>query len=601
MSSPNVRQARQEGPRAPALGSEEMTTGLHAPEVAKLSPAQQRLLVAWTMTKAGGDLKIAPFVPAAIRRMSIEERLELADNPTLDAAWEEQERRRVRSDWIYLVDGYGSIQPPSGPRVPFSLWPEQRALAEELRAYLRWIIAKARQLGLTWLAIHDAVHLLAFEPTEPNARVLALSRIGGDASKMLQRARAVNDNLPPFLRAVEAPDTRRSNTRFGILGRGEMISLMGTPDAARMETATLAILDEFAFYRNRGAAATWTAVQPTLGDTGRAYVISTGNGDDVVEGDGQAFAQLVRKAERGEADEHGGQLRLAFLPASVDPARRRPGWRERARDTFLDPADFDRENPETIDQALQAPSGDKVYPPSAISAAERYGRELDQLRHEGELPEPAAPLRAELVAIDWGEHTHALELWPLEGGGFYVVREVTHQNREPAELVEPLLGGTIRKPAEAAYDAAGVQSMRTFIATARRRRWPKLRSVKVPFNDYKDEAIKYARRLMRRTEHLLAAREAWQDGDLERVRAIYTAEPPEGMGLYLDEDQETPEPTLRQVLAISPEGCPELLRQLRGLEFKDEDAGKVDKGDDHGPDALVAGVAKAARRFRDAG
>jgi hypothetical protein len=568
-------------------------TGLQAAEVATLSPAQRRTLVAWTLAKAGGNLAIAPFVPAAIRRMPLERRLELADSPTLDAAWEEQQRRRVRRDWVYFVDGYGSIQPPTGPRVPFALWERQRDLAEHLRDHLRWVLPKARQLGLTWLALHDAVHLLAFDETETNARVLGLSRTGGDASKLLMRARAIADHLPPFLRPLEAADTRRSMTRYGITGRGEMISLMGTPDAARMETATLAILDEFAFYRNRGAGPTWTAAQPTLGTTGRAYVISTGNGDEDTPGDGQAFAQLVRKALGGEADETGKRLRCFFLPASTDPARRDPGWREAEREAYLDPIDFEREHPETIEQALQGPSGSKVYPLSAIAAATRYGAELDALRSEDKLPPPAPPERSEIVAIDWGEQTHALELWPLEAGGFYVMREVAHANDEPENLVGPLLGKADSKPGAAHYDAAGIQSMRTFLATARRSGWPRLRSVKIPFGTYKEQAIKYTRRLLRRTERLLEAREAW-----EREHGMTLAEALErqAKGERLDH----PPPALRQMLAISPTGCPELLRQMRGLEFADDDAGKIDKGDDHGPDALLAGVAKAARRFADA-
>jgi hypothetical protein len=41
-----------------------------------------------------------------------------------------------------------------------------------------------------------------------------------------------------------------------------------------------------------------------------------------------------------------------------------------------------------------------------------------------------------------------------------------------------------------------------------------------------------------------------------------------------------------------------LVRQLRGLLFADVDLGTIAKGDDHGPDALIALTAPIARRNR---
>lgn len=563
-------------------------TGLLEREVRKLSVAQKRELAAWTFAKSGGEIeKGLPFLPNAIRWLELEQRVELATDVARDAAWEESERRKVRDGgelpsglWVpghaYFTEAYGHLRPPTGPPVPFDLWPEQRQVLDEIREHLRQIWLKARQLGMTWLALHDAFHLLAFEESTPAARILALSRIGGDASKLLMRSRQIKDHLPPFLRPEEAMDTKRSMTRFGIVGRGEMVSLMGTPDAPRMETATLTLLDEFGFYRNRGAGATWTAAEPTLGATGRAIILSTGNGPAEVPGDGQAFAQLVERAmssgrrrrSSSRASIFVGELKLVFLPASTDPDRRSEAWRDSKRDNYLTEEEFEAEHPETIKQALQGQPKSKVYPLAGIAAAEAYGRELDELRKADELPPPAAPERAEIVTVDWGEQTHALELWPLERGGFYVVREVVHKNREPEELVEPLLGEALTKPAVANYDAAGVQSMRTFLATARRGEWPQLRSKKIPFGDYKEEAIRYARRLFRRTDRLLEQR------------------------------AEDPDVAMSQVVAISPEGCPVLLSQLRGLEFDEKNPEKIRKENDHGPDAYLAGIAPTARRFR---
>jgi hypothetical protein len=572
-------------------------TGLVTDEVRLLSDSQRRALAAWTLAKCGGDVAIQPFLPNAVRWLPIEQRLVLAEDVAYDVAWEEAERRKVADGgihpltgewvpgWAYFTEAYGHLKPPTGPRVPFDLWPEQREVLLEIRTYLRQVWLKARQLGMTWLALHDAMHLLAFDHENPVARILALSKHGGDASKLIQRARAIVELLPPFLRPVEAGDTRRSNTRFGLVGRGEMASLPGTPDSARQETATLVICDEAAFVKNRQFGETWTAVQPTLGQEGRAIVLSTGNGPAEVPGDGQAYAQLVAKAMSG------GNIHFVFLPASTDPKRRDPSWREKEAENYLTDEEFQAEHPETVEHALQGRPGSKVYPPAGINAAERIGAALDLGRERGEMPPPAPPVRGPVPAIDFGEQTHGVVLWPLERGGFYAVSEVAHAHREPSELVEPLLGvaSELGEIAAVHYDAAGVQSMRTFVATARGSRWPRLESVKIPFSTYKDESIKYLRRLFRRAEKFVTA--------CDRAGVPIADALAEGLPTPWNEEAWGPRPPTTQLLAISP-GCPILLRQLRGLEFKDDDSGKVEKGDDHGPDALLAGVAPSARRFR---
>jgi hypothetical protein len=113
------------------------------------------------------------------------------------------------------------------------------------------------------------------------------------------------------------------------------------------------------------------------------------------------------------------------------------------------------------------------------------------------------------------------------------------------------------------YDAAGIQSMRSAIATTRKRRgFERVKTTKIPFAKYKREAILYERLLMKRT----------------------------ALG------------KTTRIMAIHPDNV-ELLRQLRSWEFKknkstEEATEEVDKGDDHGPDAVLAGIAPIAARHR---
>jgi hypothetical protein len=579
-------------------------TGLVWEELDGLDSFELGLLNAWHRSKAGAD-GARPWYPRRIREMALEDRLLLAKNRAQDRIWEVRELRAVRSSAVFFTFHYGHFQPEEGLPIPIHPWEGvrgymgQREVLEAFEHELRIIVLKARQLGLTWLALHFAFHLMAFREESGNAKVLALSKTQDDANKLLRRARRINDLLPPYLRQAEHPETVGANNRFKLRtvarwsgGGGELNSLPATERSAHGETAGLVILDELARVPNGRARGIWTAVQPTLGKRGRAIAISTGNGPPDVEGDGQPFAQLWVKSIEGAT----GMVPI-FLPASTDP-RRTEEWREGEREKYLTDEDFAAQNPETEEEALAGEPGTKVYPLDGIRAAVELGRRLDAMLEAGEMPPPASsPYPAIQVGIDWGEQTHALPIWELERGGLYVPPvEVVGEHDEPGALTKRILAAIEAiphwdessdieveeedeeefagngRPAhvelgefdEARYDAAGSQSMKTFLAAARQRR-PGLQSVKVPFGSavsegrrgFKDETARYLRRLFRRAQ-------------LGRST---------------------------QVIAISPRNGV-LLRQLRKLEYDDPDSGKIAKGDDHGPDALIAGAAPIMERFR---
>lgn len=212
------------------------------------------------------------------------------------------------------------------------------------------------------------------------------------------------------------------------------------------------------------------------------------------------------------------------------------------------------------------PAGDWFFDHAQLEAVFDLGRKYDKALSLDKL-EPAGGVVD--LAIDWGESTQAYTVIQLEGGGLYIPpSEVVCDGIEPGESSRRMVvratgfGWPVRS---ARYDAAGVQSMRTFVATVRPL-LPRLKTVKVPFgnkmaNDsksYKSETCKYLQRLVERT------------GKGERT----------------------------QVLAISPENH-ELCRQLPELKREREGLGAWLKEDDqHGPDALVAGAAPVAKRFR---
>lgn len=543
----------------------EIPTGLTPGEIAGLKRGERVALAGWHDTVAGDD-NGQPWLPAAIRQLPVDARLQLATDDEVFAAWIERERRRC-VDVEYFIAAYGSVRDDedTGPPVPFRLWPAQIDVLDTFIDEDRIVVLKARQLGLTWLALHFGVHLIAIDPTGRNAIVLGLSQDGGYAKRLLERARQINALLPTFLRHGEDRETQGSKTEFKLHQRGRMVSLPGTPAAPRSWQADFAICDEWAFVRNGQAGPTMRALMPAAR---KIVAISSGNGPAEEAGWGQHFAQLYERADAGE-----NEWVPVFLPTSTHPARD-AAWRDVEQGNYDTDEEFLAEHPETSDEALIGAGKDRYFKIAQINAAVRAGAELDALLGTDAMPPPSGDLIH--LGVDWGEQGVALVVWPLEGGGVYVPPSETYAGgAEPGEQTiaihrrageiqdvspetgrpEPLIG-------EARYDAAGVQSMKTLLATARARfahqyANGEVRSRKVPFGKYKTETAKYLRRLFKRV------------GDGRTTG----------------------------VVAISPANV-ELIRQLRALESGPGGVWKK-ATDQDGPDALVAGVQRIARRHRE--
>lgn len=242
-------------------------------------------------------------------------------------------------------------------------------------------------------------------------------------------------------------------------------------------------------------------------------------------------------------------------------------------------ANLDRvERARLEDGDWNADDGTLFFNGNDLDAVAALGAEFDELAARGELPPPAGGWVA--VSFDFGDHTHALLGYALESGGLYVPAGDELEGYEDSEAADRLLGEPggdtfgllnrlpawagrrkLKDPighlAELRYDAAGLQSMRTVRKRARlRHRTLKVRAV--PFGQYKRETANYLRHLTQRA------------GEGERTR----------------------------ILAVSPEHARTLLKQMRALPKDPKDRDVWVKGDDHGPDSLIALASDIAARNR---
>jgi hypothetical protein len=543
------------------------STGLTPEQVASLDAGDAVLLARWRERHLGGQ----DFTPQAVRRMPLATQLELAKNPALDEAWRQYELARVAADPLYFMESYGSVEPPRGAAVPFVPWESQRQVMRRIEDHDKLWVLKARRLGLTWLVLHYGFWIAAFDPQNMNARVLVVCKNRGDAGKLLDRVKAIHDRLPAWLRQ---PTGRDSVTALELPDRAaELVALPATEGAARQETATLVVLDEFAFPKNGAARGIWTAAQPTIEGGGKLIGISTGNGRT---GDGETFAQVWDAAASGETG-----VEPVFLPWSARPDRTAE-WREAQRADYLSEEEFLAEYPDTADDALAGQTAVHVYSHAGIAAAERHGAQLedqlDQLGAEGYE-----------WGIDWGDfQTFAVYAVPLPGGGVYVVDEKVLAHVEPSRAAAAIIG---HEPAGRAgvrfvtsrADSAPAGTNATFsrvLDEARAERPGELPEshLRVPFSRYKEgggerkgvNTVAFIRRALERAAEV----KGWDGGEVSQLAGT---------------------------IAIHPR-CEVLLAQLRALE-RDTSTGKVRKPGmnpkdptkgDHGPDALVALLAPRA-------
>lgn len=183
-----------------------------------------------------------------------------------------------------------------------------------------FMILKARQLGITWLAMAVGLWYILFRP---GARCVAYSYTEEEAKKLVTRAWLMFNSLPLSLRDhVEVLTPKRAeepsewirvrDKETGLIS--SIQALPATKKAGHGDTVTWGVMDEVS--RQDYAKQIFTAILPAVArGQARLALISTANGVGNPEtGEGNFFHILyVTRKERG--------LGFAFLPWNAEPTR----------------------------------------------------------------------------------------------------------------------------------------------------------------------------------------------------------------------------------------------------------------------------------------
>ena len=268
-------------------------------------------------------------------------------------------RKCVRSE-KYFFENYWFIAHPAYGRILFALREAQSKALEEWEENRYSLTLKARQIGWTTLvAAHQ--FWLAFFKADQN--IIDLSRTEREAVLLLRKTKYGHKHLPGWMVDRGPKSLVEHQQRMAFDNGSQIVSMPSASDPARGESATLIVVDEWAFLPNAEEA--WASIEPVADVGGRIIGLSTANGS------GNFFHELWVNAQTGS-----NKFESMFFPWSAT-GDRNEDWYADKQASML-PWQLAQEYPTTPEEAFIR-SGNPVFDLDILDAmqihvqAGRYG------------------------------------------------------------------------------------------------------------------------------------------------------------------------------------------------------------------------------------
>lgn len=337
------------------------------------------------------------------------------------------EYARCAADPFYYVERYVHIECPEAQTLlqPFRLWPAQRPALEAMATRRRVMVLKARQLGMTWLALAEASRLLL---CRPGRTVVCISRAENEARELVRRLGVIFGAMPRLIQPErqapegwEGPVFRQNRMdltiRFADGPPSVCRAFATSPGAARGFTADLILLDEWAF--QPGDREVWASLLPLVNRPGGGRVI----GLSTIRR-GSLFERLYKDPDCG--------FEKLFLPWTADPGRDTAWYK--ATQAALGEDRTCQEYPASAEEALSIRGGS-------------YFPEVRRASHHREHP-PEGPLRR-VAALDYGLDMLSVHWIALdERGNAWVYREYDAPDQTIGAAAAGILSRSGAEPVE---------------------------------------------------------------------------------------------------------------------------------------------------------
>ena len=255
---------------------------------------------------------------------------------------QEAEWRKCQRDESYFLRKYWHIAHPAHGRILFDLRRAQADALEHWSENRYSLTLKARQIGWTTLVAAHQFWLAYFNDDQ---NIIDLSRTEREAVLLLRKTKYGFSHLPRWM-VERGPKSLVDHQQRLFFGNGSQITSMpSASDPARGESATLIVVDEWAFLPNPEEA--WASIEPVADVGGRIIGLSTANGS------GNFFHHLWTGATAGN-----NKFATMFYPWSATEDRDQ-SWYESKQISML-PWQLAQEYPTTPEEAFVR-SGNPVF------------------------------------------------------------------------------------------------------------------------------------------------------------------------------------------------------------------------------------------------
>ena len=255
---------------------------------------------------------------------------------------QEAEWRRCTTDESYFLRKYWHIAHPAHGRILFDLRDAQAFALNHWDNNRYSLTLKARQIGWTTLvAAHQ--FWLAFFKADQN--IIDLSRTERESVLLLRKSKYGFHHMPDWM-LERGPDSMvERQQRMAFSNGSQITSMPSASDPARGESASLVVVEEWAFLPNPEEA--WASIEPVADVGGRIIGLSTANGS------GNFFHQLWVGSETGT-----NRFEPMFFPWSASEDRDE-SWYQSKKDSMLS-WQLAQEYPTTPEEAF-IKSGNPVF------------------------------------------------------------------------------------------------------------------------------------------------------------------------------------------------------------------------------------------------
>jgi len=259
----------------------------------------------------------------------------------------EREIEYCGKNLIYFVKTYGHFEDKDADELIQSfngMWPEQEQALTDIENHRLSIILKARQLGITWLALNYAAWKML---TRPGRTVLGMSRSEDEAKELIRRMQVILRAMPELIKekshSTDCPWFEYTALTVTIHFPNKPVSVMqcfaSSENAGRSFTADLLVIDEWA--AQSFAKEIWGSIYPTVNRPTGGQVIGISTNQR-----GTLFEELFT----GD-----NTFYKIFIPWYADPRRTKDWYESTKRD--IGEVLMAQEYPATVEEALSTPGG----------------------------------------------------------------------------------------------------------------------------------------------------------------------------------------------------------------------------------------------------